>query len=133
MDMVLCIIDKDSLKMQYAGAYNPVYIVRNGELNELKGDKMPIGIHAVKLDKQFETRSFNLEKGDMLYLFSDGYMDQFGGENGQKFKQKSFKELVLSIVNEPLDVQKEKVEQTMINWMGEHSQLDDMMIMGIKI
>lgn len=133
MDMALCIIDKDSLEMKYAGAYNSVYIIRNGELNELKADKMPIGIHAVKVEKGFETKTFNLEKGDMLYLFSDGYVDQFGGKEGQKFKQKAFKELVLSIADQEMDAQKLQLEQTMNKWRGDYSQLDDMMIMGIRI
>jgi len=133
MDMALCIIDKKSLEMQYAGAYNSVLILRNGEIHELKADKMPIGIHAIKMEKGFSNQEFKLENQDMLYLFSDGYLDQFGGENGVKFKQKAFKELLLKISEQPMNEQKEEIEERMKNWQGEYSQLDDMMVMGIRV
>lgn len=133
MDMALCVIDKDTLQMQYAGAYNSVYIVRNKEIHEIKADKMPIGIHAIKVDKGFENKEFNLEKNDMLYLFSDGYVDQFGGKEGAKFKQKPFKELLVRISDKSMEEQKVEISETMEKWQGDQSQLDDMMIMGIKI
>jgi serine phosphatase RsbU (regulator of sigma subunit) len=133
MDMALCIIDKDNLQMQYSGAYNSVYIARNGEIHELKADKMPIGIHAVNLDKGFESKEFKLQKNDMLYLFSDGYADQFGGKDGFKFKQKLFRELLIKIEKMPLENQKYEIEKTMEEWQGDQSQLDDMMIMGIRM
>ena len=133
MDMALCIIDKKNLKMQFAGAYNSVFIVRNRELHELKADKMPIGIHAVKVEKSFVNTNFKLQKDDMIYLFSDGYVDQFGGEQGLKLKQKPFKELLLKISDKPMDFQKTKIEKTMGKWQGDFSQLDDMMVMGVRI
>jgi len=133
MDMALCIIDKNTLEMEYAGAYNSIFIIRNQELKELKADKMPIGIHAVKLDKPFTNQQYKLQKGDVLYLFSDGYVDQFGGERGLKFKQKAFKELLLQIFDEPMIDQKQKLENVMKEWQGDYSQLDDMMVMGIRI
>jgi len=133
MDMALCIIDKDNLQMQYSGAYNSVYIVRNKEIHELKADKMPIGIHAVNLDRGFGNKEFELQQNDMLYLFSDGYVDQFGGKDGFKFKQKSFRELLIKISEMPLGDQKSEIHQTMELWQGDQSQLDDMMIMGIRM
>ena len=133
MDMALCIIDKKTLEMQYAGAYNSVFILRNSEIEELKADKMPIGIHAVKVDKGFTNRQHQLEKQDMLYLFSDGYVDQFGGEEGSKFKQKPFKDLLLKIGNMPMEDQRYEIENTMKHWQGEQTQLDDMMILGVRI
>ena len=133
MDMALCIIDRETLKMQYAGAYNSVFVVREKEVHEIKADKMPIGIHAVKVDKGFANQEFELRKQDMLYLFSDGYVDQFGGEKGLKFKQKSFKDLLINISDKSMDNQKTEIEKTMEKWQGDHSQLDDMMIMGIRI
>jgi serine phosphatase RsbU (regulator of sigma subunit) len=133
MDMALCIIDKESNQMQFSGAYNSVIVVRDKEVHELKADKMPIGIHAVKLDKGFENKEFELKKNDMLYLYSDGYIDQFGGEDGHKFKNKSFKELLINISELPLDKQKMEIEKTMEAWQGDQSQLDDMMVMGVKI
>ncbi len=133
MDMALCIIDRKTLKMQYAGAYNSVFVVREKEVHEIKADKMPIGIHAVKVDKGFVNKEFELRKQDMLYLFSDGYVDQFGGEKGLKFKQKSFKELLINISDKSMDNQKTEIEKTMGKWQGDYSQLDDMMIMGVRI
>ena len=133
MDMALCIIDKESLEMEYAGAYNPIYIVRKEELVEIKADKMPIGIHAIKVDKGFENKIFKLLSGDMLYLFSDGYVDQFGGKDGMKFKQKAFKDLLIKVSNDDLKNQLKQIDETMKKWQGDHSQLDDMMIMGIRI
>ena len=133
MDIALCIIDKDTLEMQYAGAYNPAYIIRNKEILELKADKMPIGIYAIRSDKKFQKVNFKLQKDDLIYLFSDGYVDQFGGEKTCKFKPKAFKNLLLDIYTLPMSEQKEQLEQTMEQWQGEQSQLDDMMIMGMRI
>jgi len=133
MDMALCIIDKKTMEMQYAGAYNSVLIVREKAIQELKADKMPIGIHAVKVEKSFSNHLFKLEKDDMVYLFSDGYVDQFGGEEGTKFKQKQFKELLTEISEKPTNKQQKTIEKTIVDWQGDQSQLDDMMIMGIRI
>jgi serine phosphatase RsbU (regulator of sigma subunit) len=133
MDMALCVIDKKTLKMQSAGAYNSVYIIRKKELHEIKADKMPVGIHAVKVNKGFVNHEFDLEKDDELYLFSDGYIDQFGGEKGMKFKQRLFKELLVKISGMSMEDQKREIEENMKQWQGDYSQLDDMMIMGVKI
>lgn len=133
MDMALCIIDKKSLEMQFAGAYNSAFIIRGNEFSELKADKMPIGIHAIKVDKPFSNQEFKLKKQDMLYLFSDGYADQFGGEKGLKFKQNTFKDLLAEIAKLPVDEQQEKIESKMRAWQGDFAQLDDMMIIGIRI
>jgi len=133
MDMAICIIDKESLLLEYAGAYNPVFIIRNKELIELKADKMPIGIHAVKTEKGFSKQEFTLEKNDMVYMFSDGYIDQFGGADGLKFKQKAFKELLLKIADKKIDTQLKKIEKTMKDWQGDFSQIDDMMVLGFRI
>ncbi|NOQ25786.1 MAG: tetratricopeptide repeat protein [Bacteroidales bacterium] len=133
MDMALCVIDKKTLKMQSAGAYNSIYIIRNKELHEIKADKMPIGIHAVKVNKKFVNHDFDLEKEDELYLFSDGYIDQFGGEKGMKFKQRLFKELLVKISGMSMADQKKEIEENMKQWQGDYSQLDDMMVMGVKI
>ncbi|MFP4023623.1 MAG: tetratricopeptide repeat protein [Thiohalospira sp.] len=133
MDMALISIDKKTLKLEYAGAYNPVFIIRNSELNELKGDKMPIGIHAVKVDKEFSNHQFQLQKNDMIYLFSDGYVDQFGGKDGMKLKMKPFKELLLEISDKNMVYQLKKLESYIENWQGDYSQLDDMIVMGIRV
>ncbi|MEE4197695.1 MAG: tetratricopeptide repeat protein [Bacteroidales bacterium] len=133
MDMALITIDKSSLAMEYAGAYNPVFIIRNGKLHEIKGDKMPIGIHAVKVDKEFTSHQYQLQKQDVLYLFSDGYVDQFGGKDGMKLKMKPFKELLVKISREPMDKQQKALESYMEEWQGDYSQLDDMIVMGVGV
>lgn len=133
MDLALCIIDKKTMKLQFAGAYNPCIIIRENEIFELLPDKMPIGIHAVKVDRDFTNKEFDLQKNDTIYLFTDGYIDQFGGENGLKYRQKPFRELLLKISEKEMSKQKNMLEKTMNNWQGERSQLDDMMIMGIRI
>lgn len=133
MDMALISIDKKTQIMEYAGAYNPVFIIRSRELHEIKGDKMPIGIHAVKVDKEFTNHQFQLQKEDMIYLFSDGYVDQFGGKDGMKLKMKPFKELLIKISEKPMDKQYKALENYMEKWQGDYSQLDDMIVMGIKI
>jgi len=133
MDLALCIIDKQNLKLQFAGAYNPCIIIRNKEIFELLPDKMPIGIHAVKVDKDFTNKEFDLQKEDTIYLFTDGYIDQFGGEDGLKLRQKPFRELLLKISEKEMSKQRDLLEKTMSKWQGTRPQLDDMMIMGIKI
>ncbi|OFX85900.1 MAG: hypothetical protein A2W99_17190 [Bacteroidetes bacterium GWF2_33_16] len=132
MDIALCIIDKDTLSLKFAGAYNPCVIIRDSTMYELLPDKMPIGIHAIKVDREFANKEFMLQKGDMIYLFTDGYIDQFGGKDGLKYRQKAFKELLVNISVNDLKKQKEILEKTMNEWQGSRSQLDDMMIMGIK-
>jgi len=133
MDMALISIDTKTQKMEYAGAYNPVFIIRSGELHEIKGDKMPIGIHAVKMDKEFTNHQFQLQKEDMIYLFSDGYVDQFGGKDGMKLKMKPFKELLKNISVKTMEEQYQALGSYMEKWQGDYSQLDDMIVMGIKV
>ncbi len=131
MDIALCVIDNDSLTLQYSGAYNPVYIVRKGELIEIKATRNPIGIYL--REKPFENHKFQLEKGDMIYTFSDGYVDQFGGENASKFKSKKFKQLLLEIYKKPVEEQKNILNGVIMKWQGELEQTDDIVIFGVRI
>jgi serine phosphatase RsbU (regulator of sigma subunit) len=147
MDIALICIDSNSLTCQFAGANNPLYVIRkqenkkleeniclsekNYDLYEFKGDKMPISIY-LKMDK-FTTCEFQLEKDDQLYLFSDGFADQFGGNKGKKFKYKPFKQLLLEIAEKPMPEQKEILDQTFEEWKGIYNQTDDVMIIGIKL
>jgi sigma-B regulation protein RsbU (phosphoserine phosphatase) len=132
MDLALCILDYNTGIMEYAGANNPVYIVRtDNTLEVIKADRMPIGIH-VNFEKSFSKVVCNLYQGDMLYLFSDGYADQFGGPNGQKFRYDQFKELLRGISKNSVEEQKSIVESTFTNWIGDFEQIDDVMILGIK-
>jgi len=132
LDIALCIIDCDKKRLQFAGANNPLYIVRNKELNEIKGDRMPVGIH-VNFNKPFTNHIVELESGDQLYMFSDGFADQFGGPKNKKFRYKQFKELLVSVSSEPMNIQKEIINNTHDNWRGDAEQIDDILVFGLKI
>ena len=133
MDISLCVFDTDQNTMQWAGANNSLWIVRNGseEVEEIKADKQPVGNHFEI--KPFTTNDIRIETGDLLYLYSDGYADQFGGDNAKKFKSSNFKKLMIQIKNDPIDVQKEKLLDTFNGWKGEHEQVDDVTVLGIRI
>lgn len=143
MDIALCAIDTKTGIMQYAGAYNPLYIIRqNGNGQELitfKADRMPIGISSREKDT-FTNHEIELMEGDTMYLFSDGYIDQKGGPEGKKFMSKKFKDILLENVTKSMSEQKNILENTMNNWMNPadngdapYEQVDDMLIMGIRI
>jgi phosphoserine phosphatase RsbU/P len=132
MDITLIIFDEDKKQLQFAGANNPLYIIRNGELFIHKGDRMPIGIH-MNFDKPFTNQDIPLQKGDMIYMFTDGYADQFGGPKNKKFRYKQFQELLLEIHNKPLNKQNEVLSRTIVDWMGDNEQIDDILILGFKV
>lgn len=132
MDVCLYVIDKKNMNLEYAGANNPLLILRGDELIELKADKMPIGIHT-NAKIPFTRREMKIEKGDMLYSFSDGYPDQFGGPKAKKFMIRRFKKLLAEINNEDLENQKQTLENTLDNWMKDVSQIDDIILMGVRI
>ena len=132
MDIAICVFESDFRTVYYSGAYNPLYLIRKGELIEYKADKMPVGIH-IKEKESFTINSVSLEKGDNLYIFSDGYVDQFGGENGKKFMAKPFKELLVSINGKSMDEQKLLLEQSLDSWQGHHDQVDDVLVIGVEI
>lgn len=132
MDMSLCIIDKKNRKLEFAGANNPLYVIRNGELIETKGDKMPIGFH-IRDDLPFTNHIIDFEPEDSIYLFSDGYADQFGGPDGKKLKYKPFKEILLQNNPLPMSEQKKVLDETFMEWKGELPQLDDVVVIGFKL
>ena len=131
MDISLTVINTETKELQYAGAYNPIFHIRNNRLTEIKADKMPIGIH-IKDPEDFNNTIIQLEENDLIYLFSDGYIDQFGGRNGNKFKRQQFRELLLKIQYEPMSRQKELINETYQNWRGDLKQLDDILIIGMR-
>lgn len=133
MDIALVVIEKSSNRLFFSGAYNPIYIVRNNQLTEFKGDKMPVGIHISELDS-FTLHTFQLEAGDCLYMFSDGYADQFGGEGNRKFLAKNFKELLIRVSGLPMPAQRQELENTLDQWMGgTHDQVDDILVFGMRV
>ena len=133
MDMALCIIDFDAMELQYAGAYNPLCLVRSGALIEYKADKMPVGIYVAGKEKDFTNHLIPMQKEDMLYLFSDGYYDQFGGKDNAKFKSKPFKQLLTELSVLPVERQNELLIETHEQWKGDRNQLDDILVIGIRI
>jgi serine phosphatase RsbU (regulator of sigma subunit) len=131
MDISLCSLNTKTNELLWSGANNPLWYVSANNLNEIKGDKQPIG----KTDdpKPFTTHKIELQKGDTIYIFTDGYADQFGGEKGKKFMYKPLKNLLLEIHQQPLANQKEHLEKHFANWKANTEQTDDVLIIGIKI
>ncbi|MBN2632646.1 MAG: tetratricopeptide repeat protein [Bacteroidales bacterium] len=132
MDIALCVIDEKDKTIQYSGAYNSLYLVRDGELKEYRGDRMPIGIFD-KSDISFTTNIIPSEPGDIIYMLSDGYADQFGGPNNKKFMYSRLKELIIAIHNLPVDEQKKELEKAFSDWRGDNQQIDDVMVMGLRL
>ena len=131
MDISLCCLNTDTLELNWSGANNPLYIYREKELIEFKPDKQPVG-KSLK-HAPFTMHTIQLKKGDALYLFTDGFADQFGGPKGKKLKYKPFKELLLSIQDLPMEEQKTKLENFFNEWKGNLEQVDDVCIFGVKV
>jgi serine phosphatase RsbU (regulator of sigma subunit) len=131
MDICFCSFDLQTQTLQYAGAYNPLFIVRKDDLIEIKANKFPIGISDHQ--SNFTNNNMPLEKGDTVYLFSDGYADQFGGPEGKKFMRKRFKELFLEIRQFSMDEQQQKLHKSILDWQGQLSQIDDILVIGVRI
>jgi serine phosphatase RsbU (regulator of sigma subunit) len=132
MDIALLVIDYKNMELEFAGAYNPLYMIRNNELESFKADKNAIGSHGEYPDRKYTNHVIKIEKGDLYYIFSDGYADQFGGPNGRKFMYKQFKELLLSVSHLPLDEQQARVDSVFEDWKGSETQVDDILLIGIK-
>jgi serine phosphatase RsbU (regulator of sigma subunit) len=122
---------RNAATLQWAGANNPLWIIRNGELLETKADKQPIG----KTDnlQPFTNHEIQLQKGDSIYLFTDGYADQFGGEKGKRFMRHRFKDLLISIQNLPMNEQRETLYNAHIEWKGSVEQVDDICVIGVRV
>jgi phosphoserine phosphatase RsbU/P len=133
MDIALCVADFTNRKLEFAGAFNPLFIVRNGELIHIKGNKFPIGAFIGDQLNQFENHQVDLEPGDVIYIFSDGYVDQFGGEENKKFLIKRFRDLLIEIAPEPMDRQKELLFEAHLKWKGDSEQVDDILVIGVKL
>jgi serine phosphatase RsbU (regulator of sigma subunit) len=133
MDIALCRLDLDEMKLNFSGANNPLYFIRNGELTEIKGDKVPIGMFIKDRFRPFTDHELSLQKGDTFYLFSDGYADQFGGEKGKKFKYRQFQSLLLSVQHYSMDGQLKIIAETLARWQGDIEQVDDILVIGVRI
>jgi serine phosphatase RsbU (regulator of sigma subunit) len=129
MDIALCSLE--GRKLLYSGAHNPLWILRNGELIETKANKQPIG--KFENIQPFNTHTFELEKGDLIYVFSDGLADQFGGPRGKKFKAKSIRKLLLEINELSMDQQKDAVDKAFEDWKGQFEQVDDVCLIGVRV
>jgi len=132
MDIALVIIDEENMRIQFAGAYNPLYLIRNGELLETKADRNPIGIYVKEVDS-FTNNIIEVQKGDTFYIFSDGFVDQFGGEDGGKYKAKRFKQLLLDIQPLTMNGQGSKLYTAVDDWRGRFEQVDDILIIGVRM
>ena len=130
MDLALVSYDKQGNYLEYAGAFNPLYLVRDGEILETKADKISIGRSALTTEAVFRNHRIEVKTGDTVYLFSDGYADQFGGELMKKFKYRNLKELILKIQSEPMPQQRIIFDLTIEKWRGDIEQLDDILVIG---
>ncbi len=133
MDLSICAIDHKSKKLEYAGAYNPLYIARDKKIQEVKSDKISIGKGGSPKKGSFNNQLIELEKGDMIYLFSDGYADQKGGPKNKKFYYPPFRDLLSEISDLPVDKQQKNLEDTIEQWKKGNEQYDDMLVFGVKV
>ncbi|HXD93141.1 MAG TPA: SpoIIE family protein phosphatase [Bacteroidia bacterium] len=133
MDMGLCCVDYDKMELQFSGAFNPLYLIRNGELIQYKADKFPVGVRVDGIIHDFTNNVIQLQKGDTFYIFSDGYADQFGGPKGKKFMTGNFRTLLKETSKLPIEKQKDFLNNTIENWRGEIEQVDDVLVIGVKV
>lgn len=133
MDLSLCSLNKETNELQYAGAFNSLYYINNGVFMEIKADKFPIGVNLDGVVDNYTNHAIQLQKGDSVYLYSDGYADQFGGSKGKKFKYNQLKNLLVSIAEKPIDEQQKFIADAFDNWKGELEQIDDVLIIGVRV
>ena len=134
MDLSLCIIDRKEKSLDYSGAFNPLYLVRNETIIEVKADRFSVGadVHFSTNRKLFKSHKIYFQKDDIIYMFSDGYADQFGGPEGKKFKYRRFRHLLLTIHKLPMDKQQAILESSIQEWKGNSDQIDDILVIGIR-
>lgn len=133
MDISLCVIDPNSRTITHAGAFNPLYIIRDGVLIDSKADRMPIGIYHGTQQECFSETEHQLQAGDMCYMFSDGFADQFGGGNGKKFGRRRFKELLCSMAPKPVHSQRADAEFALTSWQKDTPSVDDVLLLGFRV
>ncbi|MGL5889803.1 MAG: PP2C family protein-serine/threonine phosphatase, partial [Bacteroidia bacterium] len=134
MDIGLCVIDTEKKLIHFAGAMRPLFIVKNGELTEVTGSRFPIGGLRLDIARNFQQHVISYSTGDQIFLFSDGYTDQFGGPNGKKFSRERMRKLVQSAsAAEHPDERKQQFHECHILWRGDVEQTDDMLVVGVKL
>jgi serine phosphatase RsbU (regulator of sigma subunit) len=131
MDISLGALNLKNLKLYWSGAHNPLVVIRNEEWIEYKANKFPVGFYVENLP--FVQHEIELKKDDLIYLFSDGYIDQFGGERGKKLKMKAFKGIIMQHHQQAVSIQKEMLKESFENWKNNYEQIDDVCVMGIKV
>ena len=132
MDIALCVWNKLDHTLEYAGANNPLWLLRNGELVEYKANKMPIGTY-LETEVPFSSTVIALQKGDTIYLSTDGYADQFGGDKGKKLKYRPFMESLLRMGPLDMKTQKLELEKSFDAWKSSYEQVDDVSVIGIRV
>jgi serine phosphatase RsbU (regulator of sigma subunit) len=130
MEMTICLFDRKSYQLQFSGANNPLYLISDGQLTQIKGDKMPVAIH--DLMEPFTLHELQLKQGDTFYTFSDGYADQFGGPKRKKFLAKNFRNLLLSIQDLPMIEQGNRLDEVFTEYRNDFEQVDDVVVIGVK-
>lgn len=134
MDMAVCVIDYNEKKLEFSGAKNPLVVIQNNEIQVIKGDRLSIGGYRKKDGRDYSQTTIALDKPTKFYIFSDGYVDQFGGKNRQKFLSRNFYELLHKNASKPMNIQKEVFDKTIADWMGNNQeQLDDILVIGVEI
>jgi serine phosphatase RsbU (regulator of sigma subunit) len=131
MDICVCLLDPGTRSLQFAGANNPLWIISEGELTEIKGDKMPVAIHESM--KPYTNHWLDLKPGDTFYIFSDGFADQFGGPNQKKFLSKNFKRILGELQQEPMLNQGAELDKIFEEWRKEVEQIDDVTVIGVRV
>ncbi len=131
IDMALIIYDTKTKQLEFSGANNPIYIIRNGEMLEYKGNNMPVAFYEKMSD--FTRYTIDMKQGDRIYMFTDGFPDQFGGPQGKKFKYRPFKELLLEVHDRPMEEQHKILSLIFDEWKGDLSQIDDVLIIGLRL
>lgn len=133
MDISICTIDKKRNRFHFAGAGRPIIWLSNGELKYIRGEKFGLGNSYSNVTKEFETQTFSYAEGDMIYMFSDGYADQFGGDKGRKFMTSRFQKMLLDVYEKSGAEQEKLLEDQFISWMGDLAQVDDVLVMGLRL
>ncbi len=133
MDIALVVFDFTTKELEFAGAYNPLYMLRDGALQEIKGDRFSIGRTSTKVGQKFTNHKLKLKSGDTTYIFSDGYADQFGGGEGKKLKARAVKNMLKEIQHLSMKEQKEFLDKIIKEWKGDHPQVDDILFIGTRV